>query len=226
MTLQEFQQSIREGIPAELPAPKAYEPEINHAPKRKDILTKEEKKLAIRNALRYFDPKHHAVLAPEFAEELEKYGRIYMYRFRPDYKMYAHNINDYPHKSLQAAGIMLIVAATQAFGWVLTRAGIPQMVAEGFTSVISSPTVFMFAVVFILIIAGCFIDAVPALLIFAPILIPTATQYGISLIHFGVVMVVTLCIGLVTPPVGINLFVASSVGGHARGNCTKRGAWI
>ena len=113
-----------------------------------------------------------------------------------------------------AAGIMLIVAATQAFGWVLTRAGIPQMVAEGFTSVISSPTVFMFAVVFILIVAGCFIDAVPALLIFAPILIPTATQYGISLIHFGVVMVVTLCIGLVTPPVGINLFVASSVGGQ------------
>ena len=109
MTLQEFQQSIREGIPAELPAPKAYEPEINHAPKRKDILTKEEKKLAIRNALRYFDPKHHAVLAPEFAGELEKYGRIYMYRFRPDYKMYAHNINDYPHKSLQAAGIMLMI---------------------------------------------------------------------------------------------------------------------
>ena len=109
MTLQEFQQSIREGIPAELPAPKAYEPEINHAPKRKDILTKEEKKLAIRNALRYFDPKHHAVLAPEFAEELEKYGRMYMYRFRPDYKMYAHNINDYPHKSLQAAGIMLMI---------------------------------------------------------------------------------------------------------------------
>lgn len=109
MTLQEFQQSIREGIPAELPAPKAYEPEINHVPKRKDILTKEEKKLAIRNALRYFDPKHHAVLAPEFAEELEKYGRIYMYRFRPDYKMYAHNINDYPHKSLQAAGIMLMM---------------------------------------------------------------------------------------------------------------------
>lgn len=92
-----------------MPAPKAYEPEINHAPKRKDILTKEEKKLAIRNALRYFDPKHHAVLAPEFAEELEKYGRIYMYRFRPDYKMYAHNINDYPHKSLQAAGIMLMM---------------------------------------------------------------------------------------------------------------------
>ena len=109
MTFQEFQQSIREGIPAELPAPKPYEPEINHAPKRKDILTKEEKKLAIRNALRYFDPKHHAVLAPEFAEELERYGRIYMYRLRPDYKMFAHNINDYPHKSLQAAGIMLMM---------------------------------------------------------------------------------------------------------------------
>ena len=74
----------------------------------------------------------------------------------------------------------------------------------------------MFAVVFILIVAGCFIDAVPALLIFAPILIPTATQYGISLIHFGVVMVVTLCIGLVTPPVGINMFVASSVGGQTK----------
>ena len=92
-----------------LPEPKPYDPEINHAPKRKDILTVEEKRLAIRNALRYFDPKHHAVLAPEFAEELEKYGRIYMYRFRPDYKLYAHNINDYPHKSLQAAGIMLML---------------------------------------------------------------------------------------------------------------------
>ncbi|WP_059025380.1 urocanate hydratase [Gabonibacter massiliensis] len=109
MTLQEFQKSITEGIPDTLPAPKPYEPEINHAPKRKDILTKEEKRLAIRNALRYFDPKHHAVLAAEFADELEKYGRIYMYRFRPDYKMYAHNINDYPHKSLQAAGIMLML---------------------------------------------------------------------------------------------------------------------
>ena len=109
MTLQEFQQAIREGIPAELPAPKPYEPEVNHAPKRKDILTKEEKKLAIRNALRYFEPRHHAVLAREFAEELEKYGRIYMYRFRPDYEMYARNIYDYPHNSLQAAAIMLMI---------------------------------------------------------------------------------------------------------------------
>lgn len=109
MTLQEFQCSIREGIPDTLPAPKPYDPEVNHAPKRKDILTKEEKKLAIRNALRYFDPKHHAVLAPEFAEELEKYGRIYMYRFRPDYEMYARPIQDYPHKSLQAAAIMLMI---------------------------------------------------------------------------------------------------------------------
>ena len=111
-----------------------------------------------------------------------------------------------------AAGIMFIVAATQAFGWVLTRAGIPQMVAHGFASVISDSTLFMFAVVFILLIAGCFIDAVPALLIFAPILIPSANAYDINLIHFGVIMVVTLCIGLATPPVGLNLFVASSVG--------------
>lgn len=109
MTPEEFKQSIREGIPAELPAPKPYDPEINHAPKRKDILTKEEKKLAIRNALRYFEPRHHAVLAREFAEELEKYGRIYMYRLRPDYDMYARNIYDYPHKSLQAAAIMLMI---------------------------------------------------------------------------------------------------------------------
>lgn len=111
-----------------------------------------------------------------------------------------------------AAGIMLIVAATQAFGWVLTRAGIPQMVAEGFASVISNPVIFMLAVVLILLVAGCFIDAVPALLIFAPILIPAARAYDINLIHFGVIMVVTLCIGLATPPVGLNLFVASSVG--------------
>ena len=109
MTLKEFQQSIREGIPSELPAQKPYDPEVNHAPKRKDILTREEKKLAIRNALRYFEPRHHAVLAREFAEELEKYGRIYMYRFRPDYEMYARNIYDYPHNSLQAAAIMLMI---------------------------------------------------------------------------------------------------------------------
>lgn len=109
MTLQEFQQAIREGIPASLPVPKPYDPEINHAPKRKDILSREEKKLALRNALRYFKPEHHAVLALEFAEELEKYGRIYMYRFRPDYEMYARNIQDYPHKSLQAAAIMLMI---------------------------------------------------------------------------------------------------------------------
>lgn len=109
MTLEEFQQSIREGIPVELPAPQSYDPEINHAPKRKDVLTREEKQLAVRNALRYFDPRHHAVLAPEFAEELEKYGRIYMYRFRPAYAMHARNILDYPHKSLQAAAIMVMI---------------------------------------------------------------------------------------------------------------------
>lgn len=109
MTSQEFQHAVQEGIPDSLPAPRPYDPEINHAPKRKDILSREEKKLALRNALRYFKPEHHAVLAPEFAEELEKYGRIYMYRFRPDYEMYARNIQDYPHKSLQAAAIMLMI---------------------------------------------------------------------------------------------------------------------
>jgi len=106
MELQQFQQHILQGIPAELPQPKSYESTINHAPKRKDILNAEEKKLAIQNALRYFEPKHHAVLAKEFAEELKTYGRIYMYRFRPDYKIFARPINEYPHKSIQAAAIM------------------------------------------------------------------------------------------------------------------------
>lgn len=106
MELKQFQQHILQGIPAELPEPKAYETSINHAPKRKAILNTEEKKLAIQNALRYFDPKHHAVLAKEFIEELNTYGRIYMYRFRPDYKIFARPIQDYPHKSVQAAAIM------------------------------------------------------------------------------------------------------------------------
>lgn len=113
-----------------------------------------------------------------------------------------------------AAGIMLIVAATQVFGWVITRAGIPQTVAQMFTTSISNGTVFLFAVCLILLVAGCFIDAVPALLIFAPIFCPTAQAYGINMVHFGVVMVIVLCIGLATPPVGINLYVASSVGGQ------------
>ncbi len=106
MELKAFQELILQGIPHELPQPKIYEPTINHAPKRKDILNAEEKKLAIQNALRYFDAKHHSVLAKEFAEELKTYGRIYMYRFRPDYKIYARPIMDYPHKCIQAAAIM------------------------------------------------------------------------------------------------------------------------
>ncbi len=104
-----FQQAIKQGIPAELPAQKPYEPAVNHAPPRRNILTKDEKKLAIRNALRYFPKKWHAVLAPEFAEELKKYGRIYMYRFRPDYDMYARSIEEYPAHSKQAAAIMLMI---------------------------------------------------------------------------------------------------------------------
>ncbi len=109
MTLQEFREDIRRGIPDQLPEPKPYDAEINHAPKRKEILTAEEKELALHNALRYFDPKHHAVLAPEFAEELNKYGRIYMYRLRPDYEMYARPIDEYPARSRQAAAIMLMI---------------------------------------------------------------------------------------------------------------------
>ena len=104
-----FKEQILKGIPEELPSVKPYDNFINHAPFRKDILTKEEKKLALQNALRYFDKKHHSVLIKEFKNELETYGRIYMYRFRPDYKMYARPIDEYPAKSKQAAAIMLMI---------------------------------------------------------------------------------------------------------------------
>ncbi|NTW33367.1 MAG: urocanate hydratase, partial [Bacteroidetes bacterium] len=110
MKLSDFQKAISQGIPDELPSTKVYDTNLNHAPKRKDILNSDEKKLAIRNALRYFDKKHHAVLAPEFAKELKDYGRIYMYRFRPDYKIYARSINDFPNKCEQAAAIMLMLS--------------------------------------------------------------------------------------------------------------------
>ncbi|MFD0963547.1 urocanate hydratase [Pseudofulvibacter geojedonensis] len=104
-----FKQQIKQGIPTELPAPKKYDTSINHAPKRKEILTGEEKKLAIENALRYFEPQHHEVLAKEFLQELNDYGRIYMYRFRPDYEMKARPVNEYPGKSEQAKAIMLMI---------------------------------------------------------------------------------------------------------------------
>ena len=109
MTVKEFQDEIRAGIPDVLPAPKEYDLTINHAPKRKDSLSKAQKELALKNALRYFDKKHHAVLAPEFAKELKEYGRIYMYRFRPDYPIYARPIEEYPARSKQAAAIMLMI---------------------------------------------------------------------------------------------------------------------
>lgn len=109
MTKEQFIADIRAGIPENLPIPQAYDTSINHAPKRKEILTAEEKKLALRNALRYFPKKFHATLAPEFANELETYGRIYMYRFRPTYEMYARPIDEYPHKSQQAAAIMMMI---------------------------------------------------------------------------------------------------------------------
>ncbi|HKJ06440.1 MAG TPA: urocanate hydratase [Flavobacteriaceae bacterium] len=104
-----FQDEIKQGIPNQLPNKKPFDTSINHAPKRKEILTKAEKELALQNALRYFEPKHHNVLAEEFAEELNEFGRIYMYRFRPTYKMYARPINEYPGKSQQAKAIMHMI---------------------------------------------------------------------------------------------------------------------
>ena len=108
-TITSFKEQILEGIPDLLPAVKPYETSINHAPKRKAILSQEEEKLALRNALRYFDKKHHATLIKEFKHELDTYGRIYMYRLRPDYKMYARPISEYPALSKQAAAIMLMI---------------------------------------------------------------------------------------------------------------------
>ncbi|MBX2962994.1 MAG: urocanate hydratase [Cyclobacteriaceae bacterium] len=105
----DFKAEILQGIPDELPPEQPYDPSVNHAPKRKDILTAEEKKLAVRNALRYFHPRHHAVLAPEFYQELITYGRIYMYRFRPPYAMHARPLQEYPFKSQQAGAIMLMI---------------------------------------------------------------------------------------------------------------------
>ncbi len=104
-----FQEQILQGIPSVLPNIKPFETEINHAPKRKEILSLEEKKLALKNALRYFEAEHHATLLPEFKAELETYGRIYMYRFRPDYKIFARPISEYPGKCEQAKAIMLMI---------------------------------------------------------------------------------------------------------------------
>jgi urocanate hydratase len=109
MSTLSFKEQILQGIPDVLPAKKNFDPSLNHAPQRKDVLTPEEKKLAVRNALRYFHPQHHAELAPEFYEELKQYGRIYMYRFRPDYEMYARPGQEYPCQSLHAAAIMLMI---------------------------------------------------------------------------------------------------------------------
>ncbi len=109
MTLEAFRNELMEGIPSLLPETQIYDVNINHAPKRKEILSTEEKKLALKNALRYFPQKHHSVLAPEFAEEMKKYGRIYMLRFKPKHEMFARKIDDYPGKCLQAKAIMLMI---------------------------------------------------------------------------------------------------------------------
>ena len=117
--------------------------------------------------------------------------------------------------AIMAGGILIIVGATQAFGWVLTREQIPQQIAEFCQLLITDPYMFMVFTAVLLLIAGCFIDPVPAVMLFVPILCPAAQAYNISLVHYGVVMVCALVIGLITPPVGINLFVASSVGDRA-----------
>ena len=109
MILTDFHQAILEGIPSGIPTKKEYEAAINHAPKRKDILSADEKKLALKNALRYFPKEQHAELIKEFYQELKAYGRIYMYRYRPDYVMHARPIEDYPGKSMQAKAIMLMI---------------------------------------------------------------------------------------------------------------------
>ena len=109
MTLEEFQKDICAGIPAEIPAARPFDNSVNHAPRRKHILSPEEEKLALRNALRYFPPEQHAALAPEFADELHRYGRIYMYRYRPTYEMFARPVKQYPAKSHQAACIMHMI---------------------------------------------------------------------------------------------------------------------
>jgi urocanate hydratase len=105
----DFQSSILRGIGDDLPGYRPYDGSVSHAPRRKDILSVTEKRLALRNALRYFKPEHHKLIAAEFAEELEQYGRIYMYRFRPLYRMYARPVHEYPHRSVQAAAIMLMI---------------------------------------------------------------------------------------------------------------------
>lgn len=104
-----FAEEIQEGIPASLPTVKAYDLTVNHAPRRKEILNDHEKQLALKNALRYFDPSQHLELLPEFREELDTYGRIYMYRYRPEHKIYARGIDEYPGKSMQAKAIMLMI---------------------------------------------------------------------------------------------------------------------
>jgi urocanate hydratase len=109
MTPVDFQEDILQGIPSSIPKKKAFEPAINHAPKRKDILSLDEKKLALRNALRYFPQEQHEELIEDFLEELTTYGRIYMFRYRPDYRMFARSIDEYPGKSKQAKAIMLMI---------------------------------------------------------------------------------------------------------------------
>ena len=109
MTLTDIQRDIQQGIPSSIPPKKTFDSSVNHAPKRKKILSDEERKLALRNALRYFPKEQHEELVQDFAEELDTYGRIYMYRYRPDYPLYARDIKEYPGKCDQAKAIMMMI---------------------------------------------------------------------------------------------------------------------
>ena len=110
MNTNKFKEAILTGIPNELPEHPGINSSVSHPPCRPDVLSKIEKKLAVKNALRYFDKRHHKILAPEFADELKKYGRIYMYRYRPQYEITSKSIKEFPHKSKQAAAIMLMLS--------------------------------------------------------------------------------------------------------------------
>ena len=110
MSSDDFKKEILQGIPDDIPPERDYDPGVNHAPRRRDILSAEEKKLALKNALRYFPPGQHATLARDFARELIRFGRIYMYRYRPSYQIKARKLDDYPHHSKQAAAIMMMLS--------------------------------------------------------------------------------------------------------------------
>ena len=130
-------------------------------------------------------------------------------------------------KAMQsAAGIMFIVGASGAFAWVLTRERIPGRAVQMFLGMTGSPAVFLILAVAVLLIAGCFIDSVPIVTIFTPIFVPVAIKFGISPVHFGAVMVSSTCVGLITPPMGLNLFMAASIGNRPTHSVIEEARWF